>query len=320
MVFTNFRPCQHGLVLILGMGVTGCGSSPEGTKATVPAATSRPAGGAASPTPAASGMAGMHGGAGGAAGAPGMAGMGMAGGASPAGAEMASGAQGMSGMHAGSAGRMAGAGSSGSMDPAAMAAMGAHGAQGGAGANGAGMPAGMAGMAHGSASRPGGGGPMTGAPGGGAGHAGGPTRPGAAGMASAPGMIGGPGMNGAAGGGPGMSGGQGNSFKQGSADDVLYKFCSALSENDSAAASDYVSSKAKGMVGQLRDGQLSQEKIDEIESAVTPLNELEPMPNRSNGKRSLRNKRNQVLSFTLKKEKDEDSYKITEFTLGKPKA
>lgn len=118
-------------------------------------------------------------------------------------------------------------------------------------------------------------------------------------------------------GGPGGAGGQARSFPAGSADDTLFKFCTAMADGDTAAASEFVSPKAKGTLSKLRDGELSDEKIEEITNAIAPVNELQPNPNSNNTKRSLRNGKNQVLSFTLKK--DEDTYKIVEFSVSKPK-
>ena len=92
-----------------------------------------------------------------------------------------------------------------------------------------------------------------------------------------------------------------------------------MAEGDVAAAAEFLSPKSKGLVGQLREGELSDEKIEEITNAIAPVNELQPNPNQTSTKRSLRNKKNQVISFTLKKDKEDDTFKITEFSISKPK-
>ncbi len=121
-------------------------------------------------------------------------------------------------------------------------------------------------------------------------------------------------------GGPGTRGGPGsqsNNFAPGSVDDTLARFCTALAEGDTAAASEFISAKAKALAGKLRDGELSDEQIEEITDAIVPISELQPTANSTLTKRGLRNGKNQSISFTLKKE--DDSYKITEFTVSKPK-
>jgi hypothetical protein len=120
---------------------------------------------------------------------------------------------------------------------------------------------------------------------------------------------------------PGQPGGAGSpagNLTPGSVEDTLYRFCVAVADGDTAAAAEFVSPKAKGLIGQLRDGALSEEKLEEVTNAITPVTELQPNPNQTITKRSLRNKKNQVITFTVKKDKD-DEYKITELTISKPK-
>jgi hypothetical protein len=117
---------------------------------------------------------------------------------------------------------------------------------------------------------------------------------------------------------PGSAGGQGKNFPPGSADEALFMFCTAMEEGDTAKASEYVSPKAKGILGDLRDGKLSDEKIEEITNLVSPVSELAPNGDQnSSTKRSLRNGKEQVMSFTLKKEKD--VYRITDLTFKQKK-
>ena len=73
------------------------------------------------------------------------------------------------------------------------------------------------------------------------------------------------------------------------------------------------------MIGQIREGELSEEKLEEITAAISPVAELQPNPSQTMTKRSLRNKKNQVIAFTFKKDKNDDSFKITEFSVSKPK-
>jgi hypothetical protein len=157
---------------------------------------------------------------------------------------------------------------------------------------------------------------------------GGGSAPGGAAMAhgaaGAPGLAGtqGAGTQGAGMGGPGMQGrggSQGGNLSPGSVEDTILKFCTAMEDGDTAAAAEFLSPKAKGLVGQLREGELSDEKVEEIKEAISPVAELKPNPSQTSTKRSLRNRKNQVISFTLKKDKDDDSFKITEFAISKPK-
>ncbi len=107
-------------------------------------------------------------------------------------------------------------------------------------------------------------------------------------------------------------------FAPGSAEEVLFNFCIAVADNDTATASDYVSLKAGGILAKLRDGDLAEEKIEEIVDAIAPVNELTPNADQpGGGKRTLRNGKNQTISFTVKKEKE--TYKITELSVSKLK-
>lgn len=104
----------------------------------------------------------------------------------------------------------------------------------------------------------------------------------------------------------------------GSPDEVVYNFCLAMADDDTATAGDYVSPNAKGLLGQLRDGDLPEEKIEELVSFLKqPGNEPVREPPNST-KRTLRNRRNQSsMSFVLKKEKD--LFRITDLAFTKPK-
>lgn len=104
-------------------------------------------------------------------------------------------------------------------------------------------------------------------------------------------------------------------FKPGSADEVVYNFCMAIADDNTATASDYVSSNAKGIAAQLRDGELAESKIEDLVSFFK--HEIKPTSERGDAKRGLRNARNQTMTFSLKKEKD--VYKITDLALTKPK-
>jgi hypothetical protein len=107
-------------------------------------------------------------------------------------------------------------------------------------------------------------------------------------------------------------------LKPGSPDEAVYNFCMAIVDDNTATASDFISSTAKGIAGQIRDGEYAEEKIDDLISFMTPFNELRPTPDQgSSTKRGLRNARSWTMSFGLKKEKD--VYKITELSITKSK-
>lgn len=126
------------------------------------------------------------------------------------------------------------------------------------------------------------------------------------------------GQQGAGSGQSGAAGATGPSFPSGSADEAVYKFCVAMAEGDTAAANEFVSAKSKGILAELHEGTLSEEKIEEVTNLLTPLTELSRNPEQTGStKRALRNGKGQSISFTLKKEKD--AYKITEFSYSKPK-
>lgn len=110
----------------------------------------------------------------------------------------------------------------------------------------------------------------------------------------------------------------------GTPDEAVYYFCKAISDDNTATASDWISESARGPADQLRDGTLSEEKIADIVKFMTPFNvggDLKPVAtrgdNKANSRQLKRSSTGQVMEFTLKKEKD--VYRITEFKVSKPK-
>lgn len=124
-------------------------------------------------------------------------------------------------------------------------------------------------------------------------------------------------------GGPNSQGGNPSDPNQkrklvpGTADEVLFHFCMAMSEDDTTTASDYISTKATGTLAKLRNGELAEAKIEELTDLFMPLTELQSRPDQGEGgnTRSVINGRNQTITFTLKKEKD--IYRITELKFTK---
>lgn len=93
-----------------------------------------------------------------------------------------------------------------------------------------------------------------------------------------------------------------------------------MSEGNLAAAAEFISTRAKSTLGQIREGQLPDDKIDEFKEAFKPSGlKLKPSRNNSgSGKMiTLGNEQGQTLSFTLSKE--DDIFKLKEFTISKPK-
>lgn len=214
-----------------------------------------------------------------------------------------------------------------SNDPAAMMAK-SHG-QGAPGSNGAAMPMPLPGSGHSqpvlnpaNAAAAGGPGAMGpgGAPGPAGAHAGNPNDPAMANpggpLAGAPGGIGGP--QGAA--GPGGAGGPGTQFPAGTAEAALQKFCMAMADSNLTEAGEYISPKAKGLLAQIRDGSITDDKIDSLKESFAPQGlQLKPSRNLGTGKSiTLSNAKNELLSFTLMKE--DDAYLLREFKVSKQPA
>lgn len=110
----------------------------------------------------------------------------------------------------------------------------------------------------------------------------------------------------------------------GSPDEAVYHFCKAISDDNTATASDWISDSARGPADQLRDGTLPEEKIADIVKFMTPFNvggDLKPVAtrgdNKANSRQLKRISTGQVMDFTLKKEKD--AYRITDFKISKAK-
>lgn len=94
-----------------------------------------------------------------------------------------------------------------------------------------------------------------------------------------------------------------------------------MAEGNLTAAAEFISPRAKSILGQIREGELADDKIDELKDSFT-LSGLKTKPSRNTGGTTgktinLGNEKGQTLSFTLAKE--DDVYKLREFTISKPK-
>ena len=104
----------------------------------------------------------------------------------------------------------------------------------------------------------------------------------------------------------------------GSPDEAVLNFCTAVADDNTATASDYISSTARGLAEQMREGTMTEERISDFVKFLNPFSELKPVPEPPSGsKRTLRNAKGQTMTFTVRKEKE--VYKITEVTLTKAK-
>lgn len=103
----------------------------------------------------------------------------------------------------------------------------------------------------------------------------------------------------------------------GGPDEVVYNFCTAMQDDDTATASDYVSPNARGLLGQLRDGDLPEEKIEELVSFMKQPGNWQVREKANSTKRTWRNRNQSSMTFTLKKEKD--VIRIIDLAFTKPK-
>ena len=98
------------------------------------------------------------------------------------------------------------------------------------------------------------------------------------------------------------------------------KFCTAMAEGNLTAAAEFVSPKAKSTLAQIRDGQLPDDKLDELKESFA-VSGLKTKPSRNTGGSgktiNLGNEKGQTLSFVLSKE--DDVFKLKEFTITKLK-
>jgi hypothetical protein len=144
-------------------------------------------------------------------------------------------------------------------------------------------------------------------------NAGGHAQAGAAG----PGAIagGGPAMvPGGGAGGPGGLGGQ--QFPPGSAEDATAKFCAAMADSNLTEAGQYISPKARGLLALIRDGSITDEKVESLKASFQGLTARPSRPVSGTGKTlSLGNANRESLSFTLVKE--EDVYLLRELKITK---
>lgn len=141
-----------------------------------------------------------------------------------------------------------------------------------------------------------------------------PGTPGAVPMATAenPGAP----MPAVAGGNPG-TGGQQQQFPPGSAEDSLAKFCMAMADSNLTEAAQFISPKAKGVLQQIREGTISDDKLDGMKDSFS-LQGMQLRPSRPIGSGrtiNLANAKSELLSFTLMKE--DETYLLREFTIKK---
>jgi len=91
-----------------------------------------------------------------------------------------------------------------------------------------------------------------------------------------------------------------------------------MAAGNTNTAGEYVSSKAKGALAQLREGGLDDDKTEELTNLFIPFDKLSAGSDQSsNTSRSVRNSKKQTITFKLKKE--DDVFKITEMTYTKVK-
>jgi hypothetical protein len=198
----------------------------------------------------------------------------------------------------------AGHGQAGPGQPNGPATMPAGHGQGGPGSNTAQMPMPLPGGGHNQPGVAAAGGPGA-AAGPGGGHGANPAA------MAAPGGLN-PGGLGIPGGAAGAS-----QFAPGSAEEALAKFCVAMADSNLTEAGEYISPKAKGLLAQIRDGSISEEKTDALKESFAPQG-LTKVPSRITGTGktiNLSNAKNELLSFTLMKE--DDAYLLREFKVGK---
>ncbi len=140
----------------------------------------------------------------------------------------------------------------------------------------------------------------------GGGHAGNPAAMAASGGLN-PGGLGIPGGAAAA-----------SQFEPGSAEEALAKFCVAMADSNLTEAAEYISPKAKGLLAQIRDGSLSEEKTDELKESFSPqgLTNLKARQTGVGKAINLGNAKHELLSFTLMREAD-DAYFLREFKVSK---
>lgn len=104
----------------------------------------------------------------------------------------------------------------------------------------------------------------------------------------------------------------------GSAEEALLKFCMAMADSNLTEAGRYISPKAKGLLSQIRDGSLSDEKIDSLKNSFSlqGLTKRDGRPPGGTGKTiTLANNINETLTFTLMKE--DDVYLLRDFKITK---
>jgi hypothetical protein len=121
-------------------------------------------------------------------------------------------------------------------------------------------------------------------------------------------------------GGPGIPGGAAGTskFEAGSAEEALAKFCVAMADSNLTEAAEYISPKAKGLLAQIREGSISEEKTDELKESFLPqgLTNLKARQTGVGKAINLSNAKHELLSFTLMREAD-DAYLLREFKVSK---
>lgn len=94
----------------------------------------------------------------------------------------------------------------------------------------------------------------------------------------------------------------------------------AMADSNLTEAGEYISPKAKGILAQIKDGSITDEKVESLKDSFEPTGlTLKPSRQTGSGKSiTLGNAKSELLSFTLMKE--EDVYLLREFKVSKQPA
>ena len=90
-----------------------------------------------------------------------------------------------------------------------------------------------------------------------------------------------------------------------------------MADSNLTDAAQYISPKAKGTLQQIREGTISDDKLDALKASFAPQ-ELQLRPSRpvgGVGKTINLSNKGELLSFTLYKE--DDSYRLRDFSIKK---
>lgn len=115
--------------------------------------------------------------------------------------------------------------------------------------------------------------------------------------------------------------GQAPQFPKASAEYAVQKVVLAIISGNLEGLDEVISEKSKGLLAELRDGTVDPQKLDELKEQFTQVQLAGPPKNNGTSKTlNLKNQTGDTLSFTVARERNEETYKVNNLAIRAGKA